>query len=166
MTPLGLLHGDNQVNLNYVDGNAISMFIEAGDNIAFAQGCNCGCRMGRGIALEVKRRLPEMYEIDQKTLPWSRDKLGTFTKAVYSGNAVGYNLYTQFSHSNESDMLCMKAVRNCFRNMFKDMLDRGIPTVIIPKIGAGLARGDWEEIEKVILEELPESLNVLVVNYK
>lgn len=44
--------------INYVKGNAITL-AEAGKNVAFAHGCNCFCRMGRGIAKEVKERLPE-----------------------------------------------------------------------------------------------------------
>ena len=35
----------------------------------------------------------------------------------------------------------------------------------LPKIGAGLAKGDWSIIEQIIIEELKDE-DVTIINYK
>lgn len=147
----------------YVEGNAISLFLEG--DVDFAHGCNCLCKMKRGVALEVSERLPELYLADLKTIPGDRDKLGSFSFWDYPWGR-GYNLYTQFTWNNTKDMLSYPAVRYAFRRMFLDMQRRGSTKVVIPKIGSGLAKGNWERIEDIILEETIEDIKVIVVNFK
>lgn len=155
--------------ITYVKGNAITL-AEKGNYVAFAHGCNCLCRMGRGIAKEVKERLPAMWEADRVTGFGDRRKLGTFTTAQFPWG-VGYNLYTQFSHSDKDDMVDWDKLPGLLKSLFEDMQRRGLSTLVIPKICSGLARGNlteeeaWDRVE-VLLHSHPKEIEVIVVEYK
>jgi hypothetical protein len=155
--------------ITYIKGNAITL-AEKGNFVAFAHGCNCLCRMGRGIAKEVKERLQPMWLADVRTLPGDRSKLGTYTSAVFPWG-VGYNLYTQFSHSDKDDMIDWDKVPGCFQCMFANMVTRKLTTLIIPKLCAGLARGHlsekeaWNRVVDIIETNCPEGIQVIVVEY-
>lgn len=155
--------------INYTKGNAISMFMD-GQFDAFAHGCNCFNRMGRGIALEVKRRLPEMYEADRRTIEGSRDKLGTYTHHDYEFGR-GINLYSQYTWNDKKDMLKLWAVGDGFEAIFSWMEANHKTNIVIPKIGSGLARGDlseekaWTLVSGLIAEVCPEDIIVTVVEY-
>lgn len=155
--------------ITYVRGNAITL-AQAGKNVAFAHGCNCLCRMGRGIAKEVKERLPEMTAADAKTTFGLREKLGTYSYAVYPWG-VGYNLYTQYSHSDKDDMIDWGKVPGCFQCMFSNMIARNLTTLIIPKLCAGLARGHlsekeaWNRVVDILETNCPDGISIIVVEF-
>lgn len=155
--------------ITYTRGNAITLAMK-GNYVAFAHGCNCLCRMGRGIAKEVKDRLPEMYAIDQRTRPGDRQKLGTFTSVTYPWG-IGYNLYTQFSHSDKDDMVDWIAVDRVIEAMFEDMLNKHILTLFLPKICSGLARGHlteeeaWAKVVGILEKHKPALIEIVVVEY-
>lgn len=157
--------------IQHARGNAISMFLADESQCAFAHGANCLNRMEResGIAHEVKTRLPELWAADQATEPGDRKKLGYASFKMWEGcdGAVGhiaYNLYTQYSNLDESDMLDYEALRMCFRRMSAHMARCSVHKVYIPKIGAGLAKGDWSKI-LTIIEEETHDITVVVVEY-
>lgn len=157
--------------IQYASGNAISMFLSEESPNAFAHGANCLCKMERqtGIAHEVRTRLPELWEADQATTPGDRNKLGSASMKLWEGcdgavGHIGYNLYTQYHNTDENDLLDYDALRLCFRKMAKHMLYCGISKVYIPKIGTGLAKGDWSKI-LTIIEEETHDITVVVVEY-
>lgn len=155
--------------ITYVRGNAITL-AEKGNYVAFAHGCNCLCRMGRGIAKEVKERLPALWDADRVSGFADRRKLGTFTAADFPWGR-GYNMYTQFSHSDKDDMIYWPGVEKVIEDVFRDMLDRSLFTLIIPKICSGLARGHlteeeaWSRVVKILEDYKPALIEVLVVEY-
>lgn len=160
-----------EMSIKYVKGNAVSLFMELNSrSVVFAHGCNCFCRMGRGIAKEVKERLPQMFSADCETSPGDRSKLGTFTYHDYSFGR-GVNLYTQYTHNNPDDMLKLWAVKDGFTNLFKSMVENKQTHLVIPKIGAGLARGHmsekeaWAHMTAIIESTCPPSVKVTVVEY-
>lgn len=155
--------------LSYVKGNAITIAMK-GKVTAFAHGCNCLNRIGRGIAKEVKERLPGMYLADQETRSGDRRKLGLFTYATYPWG-VGYNLYTQFSHSDKEDMVAWDKLPEVLGRLFEDMKSRELTTLVIPKICSGLARGDlteeeaWDRVETRLYLDCPDGIDIIVVEY-
>ncbi|EFA78973.1 hypothetical protein PPL_08441 [Heterostelium album PN500] len=62
------------MSIEYTKGNAISIAINS-FNVGFAHGCNCHCKMGKGIAREVRNRLPQMYSADKSSVIGDRNKL-------------------------------------------------------------------------------------------
>ncbi len=117
-------------------------------------GCNCFCTMGAGIAKGIKSAFPAAFEADLATARGDRAKLGTCTFVEIERNGtplVVVNAYTQFDYRGSGPKVDYDAVRFCFRWIQKQYSGRRIG---IPKIGAGLAGGDWARIAAIIEEEL------------
>jgi len=117
-------------------------------------GCNCQCAMGKGIALAIKTQFPEAYEADLKTVKGDRSKLGRISVAEIerpTARFVVVNAYTQFHFRGEGVLADYEAIRSAFKEIKRHFGGRRIG---YPKIGAGLAKGDWGVIAGVIDEEL------------
>jgi O-acetyl-ADP-ribose deacetylase (regulator of RNase III) len=169
--------------INYTDGDLITL-AKAGKFDVIAHGCNCHSTMGAGIAPQMAKAFGcDRFEMEM----WGSDvnKLGnidyqTFVlgeKAIWSledamnnrnePELTVVNAYTQFNYGrNHSDgdarpfnyeafTLCMKKMNIVFADKHIGM----------PKIGAGLAGGNWNRIEHIINTELKDC-QVTIVNYK
>jgi O-acetyl-ADP-ribose deacetylase (regulator of RNase III) len=118
----------------------------AEDADALAHGCNCAGAMGRGIAVEFKRRWPDMYEEYRR-----RCKAGTFTPGECFPWDIGgrfvYNLGTQ-AHWRASAQLSF--IERAVRGMLEHAAAHGIRRVAMPRIGAGLGGLSWMDVQKTI----------------
>lgn len=125
--------------------------------------CNCFCTMGAGIAPQIKHKFPEAYEVDCETTKGDINKLGTISYTKKSTPIV-VNLYGQFDYtgrrSGKMD-LDYDALRRALRAMKEKFTGK---TFGLPMIGAGLAGGDWNVIEKIIADEMLGEY-VTIVNY-
>ena len=121
-------------------------------------GCNCFCVMGGGIAKSIRANFPSAYEVDQMTQRGDRSKLGkiSFTKI---NNLIVVNAYTQYRYGTNKRHVDYDAVRDAFRYIKKRFTGKRIG---YPRIGAGLAGGDWGVISKIINEELDGEDHTLV----
>ena len=169
--------------INYVDGDLIKLAKEGKFDV-IVHGCNCLSTIGAGIA-------PQMAEafgcdrFEMETWGPGIEKLGcidwqTFVlgeHAIWSledaDNKKGepelsvVNAYTQYKYGrNHKDGAIApfdyEAFTICMRKMNKIFEGKHIG---MPKIGAGLAGGSWQRIERIIDAEL-YSCEVTVVNYK
>lgn len=122
-------------------------------------GCNCWTTMGAGIARQIKHKFPEAFEADKKTSIGCPEKLGSYTQATV-GDLTIVNAYTQYNLGKD---LRIDALRECFRGIKQEFSGKRIG---YPKIGAGLAGGNWDEIAKIIDEELEGEDHTLVVYEK
>ena len=128
-------------------------------------GCNCWCEMGAGIAKAIRHNFPEAYRADLETTPGDPGKLGSCSvgsSSVEGGELDVVNAYIQFNYSKQHDdevLVDYDAVRSCMRWIKKRYSGRGIG---LPKIGAGLAGGDWNRISRIIDEELDGEAVTLV----
>ncbi|MDQ0474461.1 macro domain-containing protein [Labrys wisconsinensis] len=119
-------------------------------------GCNCQCQMGRGIALSIKQQFPEAYAADCRTPKGSREKLGSFSMAEVERNGRSFivvNAYTQFHWRGNGVKADYDAIRKVMRTIAARFADGRIG---YPRIGAGLAGGDWSIISSIIDEELAQ----------
>jgi len=135
----------------------------AGDLLQFAidgyfdviiHGCNCQCQMGKGIALSIKRQFPEAYAADCQTTKGDATKLGTVSVAEIERNGhILYvvNGYTQVHWRGNGVKADYEAIRSVMRTVRLTFSGKRIG---YPKIGAGLAGGDWDVIQMIIQEEL------------
>ena len=147
------------------------MHIKQGDLIQLAlsgefdvivHGCNCHCQMGRGIALTIKKLLPEAYFADCQTSKSDKTKLGTISVAEIKRNQVSFvvvNAYTQFDWAGEGVKADYQAIRQVMKAIKQQFSGKRIG---YPKIGAGLAGGDWQIIYPIICEELEGEHHTLV----
>ncbi len=145
-----------------VKGDLIKMAIN-GDFDVIVHGCNCYCTMGAGIAKSIKKTFPEAYQVDQLTEKGSNKKLGTISFATVERNGTEItiiNAYTQFNYRGKGVLLNYDAIRKCFQAIKLNFSGKRIG---YPKIGAGLARGDWNLISTIIEQELQEESHTLVI---
>jgi O-acetyl-ADP-ribose deacetylase (regulator of RNase III) len=167
--------------LNYIEGDLIKL-AQRGHFDVIAHGCNCFCQMGAGIAPQMAKAFgcndASKYHGESISFP---DERGNMNKL---GNIESYawfvfddegerkrldvvNAYTQYKYGrNHKDgdetpvnysaiEMCMKKINYRFKGKH----------IGLPKIGAGLAGGDWNLIEEIIKTELKDC-EVTIVNYK
>lgn len=118
--------------------------------------------MGAGIAHSIQTQFPEAYAADLLTTKGDRNKLGYFSTATVQENGNNITIvngYTQFQHSGALPLVDYDAVKNLFRRIKKEFSGKRIG---YPKIGAGLAGGDWDKIERIINTELDQENHTLV----
>lgn len=147
--------------MKIIKGDLIKLALE-GTFDSIVHGCNCFCTMGAGIAKAVKSEFPEAYEADCLTEKGSIDKLGTYSHAITerNGNEITViNAYTQHDFKGPGMKADYDAIRSVFKKIKSDFSGKRIG---YPKIGAGLAGGDWDQISKIIDEELAGEDHTLV----
>lgn len=153
-----------------VKGDLIKLALN-GEFDVIVHGCNCFCTMGSGIAAGIKKHFPEAYEEDCSTEKGAEDKLGT-TSFIHTNGVIVVNGYTQYHwskigpkgqksrYNSKEPLVSYDALRLVFRevkNYFGGM------KIGYPMIGAGLARGEWDVISKIIDEELEGEDHTLVI---
>ena len=147
--------------MEIIKGDLIKLALEGKFDV-IVHGCNCFCTMGAGIAKAIKSEFPEAYEADCRTEKGSKDKLGTYSQATIErdGNEITViNAYTQHDFKGHGMKADYDAIRSVFKKIKSHYSGRRIG---YPKIGAGLAGGDWDQISKIIDEELINEDHTLV----
>lgn len=127
---------------------------EQGAFDVMVHGCNCFCTMGAGIARQIRARFPEAYKADLATTKGDGGKLGTISVAACRRGdhvLIVVNAYTQFNWRGAGIKVDYQAVEQCMRLVAERYPDKRIG---YPRIGAGLAGGDWTQIAEFIEEEL------------
>lgn len=146
-----------------ITGNLITMALNGGFDV-ISHGANCFNVMGAGIAKQIKENFPEAYEADLKTIKGSKLKLGTLSTAKHN-DLIIINAYTQYYPGRNFDY---NAIELCFNNIaaYLDNLDNlRIFSLGIPKIGCGIAGGDWNIVKDIVKKTLDKSnIEVTVVN--
>jgi O-acetyl-ADP-ribose deacetylase (regulator of RNase III) len=145
-----------------VKGNLLSLAFQ-GEFDVIVHGCNCFCTMGAGIALAIKTEYPEAYAADCDTVRGDKAKLGTFSEAYVvlgTHSLTIVNAYIQYDYRGPGPNVDYDAIDSAFR-----AIKRAFPGARIgyPMIGAGLAGGDWERIEKIIDVALEGEDHTLVI---
>lgn len=138
-------------------------------------GCNCFCTMGAGIAPQMAKAFGcgsnrGIFKLEDHMTAGDINKLGQIEAKRINNepnktiNVV--NSYTQYNYGrNHADgdespvdydaiTLCMRKINRLFKGK----------TIGLPKIGAGLAGGDWVVIKAIIQKELKD-MDVTVVIY-
>jgi O-acetyl-ADP-ribose deacetylase (regulator of RNase III) len=149
-----------------------------------SHGCNCLSNMGAGIAPQMAKAfgvdkfemelwgesIEKLGCIDYETFVLGKNTIWNLLDADNKQNEpelVVVNSYTQYRYGkNHADgvskpldyealTLCMRKINHIFKGKH----------IGLPKIGAGLAGGDWERIKEIIKKELKDC-EVTVVIYK
>jgi len=149
--------------MKITDGDLINIALN-GDFDVIIHGCNCFCKMRNGIAKQIANTFPDAEKMDSLTTIGDRAKLGQVTTSTffnYNLNTfVIVNAYTQYGINRDGSELSYPAIRSCFKEVKR--LFSGL-RIGYPKIGAGLAGGDWNIVSKIIDEELEGEDHTLVI---
>lgn len=133
--------------MKYQEGDLFDMGFPA-----IAHGANCVGVMGAGIAKQVRRRWPVLYSRYRADCADGVAKLGSWT--VYDDSSpIVYNLFTQFQPGPNADLV---AIERSLLGALWDCEDRGIDTLGIPMIGAGIGGLRWEDVAEVV--QIAESM--------
>lgn len=144
-----------------IKGDIIRLAFEGHFDV-IAHGCNCFCTFGAGIARQIAVECPEAAIIDNYTKRGDAKKLGHFTAAEIERGKTKFivvNAYTQFGCNINKVNVDYNAIRSCFKLIKEKYTGKRIG---YPKIGAGLAKGDFSIISKIIDEELEGEDHTLV----
>ena len=148
-----------------INGNLIDLALEGNFDIII-QGCNCFNVFGRGLAKEIRERLPKAYAADCKTKKGDINKLGNYSTCIINteegDDFMVLNCYTQYMYSNESPQIDYEALTLCLRKINHEF---GGSVIGVPLIGSGLAGGNWGRIKTIIETELKD-MDVTIVHYK
>ena len=144
-----------------VQGDLLQLAL-AGSFDVVVHGCNCQHTMGAGIAYSIRTMFPEVYEADLRTPKGDRAKLGTIMSVDVQREGVAFtvvNGYTQFHYRGEGVLVDYDAVRRVMRAVKEQHSGKRIA---YPRIGAGMARGDWSLIQAIITRALDGEDHTLV----
>ena len=145
-----------------VSGDLLELAIDNHFDVII-HGCNCFCTMGAGIAASIRSEFPEALSADADTIKGDKSKLGSYSCATVKRNdhtITIINGYTQYRHSGSGVLVDYKAVTTLFAKLKIKYSGKRFG---YPKIGAGLAGGDWNVISAIIDKELREEDHTLVV---
>lgn len=156
--------------IKYKTGDLLQAFLNEEVNIII-HGCNAFCKMGAGIAKQIKEIFPEAYEADCQTENGSRSKLGHFSYThIYRSDFddqkihIIINAYTQFTYWDPKDMFSYEAFRSAMREVLGTFGGKNFKFGI-PKIGCGLARGDISRVVEILEDEFQnEDLTMYVLS--
>ena len=130
----------------------------------YAHGCNCAGAMGKGIALQFKKRFPQMYLQYRKKCLQNQFHPGDVFEFVQGTQRI-YNLGTQKTWRTNATL---EAIELSVRKMLKLATEQHVKDIAMPKIGAGLGGLPWEDV-KLLLQQLAmeyPTVNLIVVeNY-
>lgn len=126
-----------------------------------AHGVNCQGVMGSGVAKVLYTKWPRIKQdyLHFSKLHTSSDLLGNVRYVNVDQNKTIINCYTQEYYGRDGELyLSYDALRKCFERLSNHNLGE----IAIPKIGCGLAGGDWEQVKAIINEVTGDKLKVVV----
>jgi len=145
-----------------------------------AHGCNCFNTQTKGIALSMAKTFhTDTFTLENKFLQGDIRKLGSIDAEEFQVSSMSIvpkeftgpttselkydltviNCYTQFRYGKglqldyEALTLCLRKINHIYKGL----------TIGLPKIGAGLAGGDWNKIKTIIQTELKDMSSVIIV---
>lgn len=134
--------------------------ILAADEKYIAHGCNCVGAFGAGLAGQIARMYPQAREAYMEKYRREGWKLGEIQLVKIEGGPTIINCATQYNYKGYGLLADYGAIRTCLQKI-KSVMNGA--EIALPKIGCGLARGEWTVVEKIIWEELGDCARVYVL---
>lgn len=125
-----------------------------------AHGVNCMNVMGSGIAKVLYEKYPLVKKAyhskwDTQEKQWAGWRLGE-SQYVLCDDKTIINMFTQIDYLPRNVRnVNYWAIGHCFRNL-------RVEKIAIPKIGCGLAGGDWSIVEQIINDATEDRVEVWV----
>lgn len=145
--------------MDIIKGNLIDIAKEGCFDV-IAHGCNCFCAQHSGIAFQMVKEFNtddyRVYKLEDKSLTGDINKLGQIEagrcSVAYKSKEIDVvNCYTQYLMGTDKRHLDYDALRLCMRKLNHYYKGKKIG---LPKIGCGLAGGDWSIVKEIIETEL------------
>ena len=133
--------------LHYIDKGDI--FLIPGVT-SYAHGCNCAGAMGKGIAVQFRKKFPDMYMRYHNMCLSGNFNPGDVYDYQYSSDGHVYNLATQKYYGTNGQYAKLQYIEKSVSKMMELAESFGVKSIALPKIGAGLGGLDWDDVKKVI----------------
>lgn len=118
------------------------------------QQVNCKGVMGAGLALQIRNKYPVVYEKYKITCNKFKPEelLGKVQLIKVAPNLYVANFFAQLDYGRDKCQTDYDAFESCLDKLREKLYDApNIPVYFPHKIGCGLAGGNWEEIEELIM---------------
>ncbi len=129
-------------------------------------GCNAQGRMGSGVAKAVRATWPQAYDVYRRTYVDEGLETGDIPYVFITPKLMVVNAITQNYYGyGGKRYLSYRALKSAMFNInYIAKKLGGFKQLHFPLIGAGLAGGDWNKIEKIIEDTVTElELNLWVL---
>ncbi|MCA9677048.1 MAG: macro domain-containing protein [Myxococcales bacterium] len=113
---------------------------------ALAHGCNCAGAMGKGIAVEFRKRFPRMFAAYKQRCEDGLFTLGDVFVWKDEGRTI-FNLGTQKTWKHRAEL---DAIEKAMRRMVAIAEREGLRHIGLPRIGAGLGGLVWEDVRRAV----------------
>lgn len=147
-----------------IEGEIIDLF-QKGEFDVIVHGANCHNVMGAGVAKSLADAYPVLLDVDKSFyIPVSNiDRLGNYSRLVMRDQNDNFkwilNAYTQYNPGKNLDYNALELVLKKINFAF------ATEKIGLPLIGAGIAGGNWNVIEKIIQRQM-RNCHVTIVHYK
>jgi O-acetyl-ADP-ribose deacetylase (regulator of RNase III) len=140
-------------------------------NGLIVHGCNCQGVMGGGVALAVRNTYPAAYQTYYNEYVQNGLQLGQIISVEVEENKWVINAMTQDQYGSDRRYVNYDAIAVAFeqiRDYARQVANvRGFaPDIAYPLIGAGLAKGNWHIVEKIIDETLCGEFNQVLYGFE
>jgi O-acetyl-ADP-ribose deacetylase (regulator of RNase III) len=132
------------MNIDYVHGDIFTTNCEY-----LIHGCNSLGLMRAGVAKMIKQKYPKAYDDYLDIYNNNGLFLGDFYLSEQPDGKIIINAITQKDVGTDKIQVSYWAIANIFRNLN----NIGMKKIALPKIGSGLAGGDWNVISAIIENE-------------
>lgn len=126
---------------------------------AVGHGCNVVGSMGGGVAKVVRQRFPDLYAQYVLDCASGALALGSFT-FWQAPDVLIYNLGTQPLPGSNADL---DAISRSVTVALADVAERGIRSLGLPRLGAGIGGLEWPDVKSVLRDAAAGSTVDLVV---
>jgi O-acetyl-ADP-ribose deacetylase (regulator of RNase III) len=118
----------------------------AKDLPALAHGCNCAGSMGAGIAVEFRRRWPDMYAAYTQLCKDGRFQPGD----VFVWEAPERTIFNLGTQKTWRKKATLAAVEKSLIRLVEIADEKNISRVGLPRIGAGYGKLDWAKVRGIL----------------
>lgn len=144
-------------SINYIRGNIFNSSMQTIVNTVNIVGF-----MGAGIALEYKRRFPEMFNEYHDLCTSGNLKIGDLHLWKNSSQWI-LNFPTKIHYSNPSKLDFINKGLSKFISEYKKL---GITSIAFPQLGSQLGGLDWENAVKPLMYKFLEDIDIQVEIYE
>jgi len=118
------------------------------EELVIMHGCNCQGVMGAGVAKQIKTKWPVVFEEYSKYCP--DNNLIGHIQAIDVGSKLVINAFTQVYYGKKHKRFNYSKFKEIVRKVKDLCLKYEFKKVAIPCIGAGLGKGSWSKIKKIL----------------
>jgi O-acetyl-ADP-ribose deacetylase (regulator of RNase III) len=133
-----------EVGFKEVEGDLFAMEFPA-----IGHGCNCQGIMGAGIALEFRRRWPDMYAEYREFCQDGAAMPGDYYPYAASDGTLIYNLLTQ---PVPGPTATLEHIAKAVTGAIEHAIGFEVEKLALPRIGAGLGGLKWKEVRDTLIE--------------